>query len=256
MQARVLDSALSPRPSHLGKPLLYSIGAHVLLVVLVFAGGSLFNPPPIELDHKPIQARLVRKGTPRDEKLLPRLEQPPPPPKKVEAPPPAPTPEAPKPAPAKPAVAIEGVKPKETPRPQPGESEGDRRKKLFGAFDKLSKAQPEEELEGEADGDELGDAARAEGERYWGMLSAQVRRRYDVSQTLSDEERIRLRAQVLLKISRTGEVLEAKLAKPSGNAQFDNAVLLAVKKAQPFSPPPDHLRTSLQKQGVVLEFSP
>lgn len=228
----------------------YSLGAHLLLVVLVFVGGSWFSPPPLQLDQKPIQARLVRRGKPRDERLLPRKEQPPPPPpKKVEeAPPPAAPAKGPEPVPA-PGL---GAAPKEAARTG---ADGERRKKLFGAFDRVSKSRPEE-LEGEADGDELGDAARAEGERYWGLLTAQVRRHYDVSQTLSDGERLRLRAQVLLKISRAGDVLAAELAKPSGNSQFDNAVLLAVKKAQPFSPPPDHLRATLQKQGVVLEFTP
>ena len=40
------------------------------------------------------------------------------------------------------------------------------------------------------------------------------------------------------------------------NALVNSAVLAAVKKASPFSPPPDHLRDTLQKGGIVLEFSP
>ena len=59
-----------------------------------------------------------------------------------------------------------------------------------------------------------------------------------------------------MRLSRSGEVLEARLAKASGNDLFDSAVLAAVKKASPFSPPPDHLRDPLQKTGVTLEFSP
>ena len=59
-----------------------------------------------------------------------------------------------------------------------------------------------------------------------------------------------------LRRARTGEVLETRLTSTSGNDQFDAAVLAAVKKASPFSPPPDHLRDALQKQGIVLDFRP
>jgi TonB family protein len=59
-----------------------------------------------------------------------------------------------------------------------------------------------------------------------------------------------------MRLNRTGDVVDARLAKASGNPLFDSAVLAAVKKASPFSPPPDHLRDALHKSGIVLEFSP
>jgi TonB family protein len=151
------------------------------------------------------------------------------------------------------------VKPQPAPKPapQPGQAQGeDRRKRLFGAFDKLAKSSKAEELEGAEDGDPSGDSATAEGERYFGLLSSQVRRHYDVADTIPESERLHLKAQVAVKLGRTGEVLEATLAKASGNPLFDSAVLSAVKKASPFSPPPNHLRNTLQKNGVVLEFRP
>jgi TonB family protein len=261
MHPAVSQSLLLPRRSRLGLFLAVSLAGHVL----VGLGGALYaafyETPKIELDQKPIRASLVRLGKPRDEKLLPRKEQPPPPPpKKVEAPP---TPPSPTPPPAvdnKVAIAVPGVKPEPAPKPtpQPGEAKGeDRRKRLFGAFDKFSKpSKQEEELEGAEDGDPSGDSATAEGERYYGMLSSQVRRHYNVADTIPETERLHLRAQVAMRLNRTGEVLEARLSKQSGNALFDSAVLAAVKKASPFSPPPDHLRNALQKSGVVLEFRP
>jgi TonB family protein len=152
------------------------------------------------------------------------------------------------------------MKPEPAPKPTPqkGEAKGeDRRNRLFGAFDKLSKStKPREDLDGAEDGDPNGDSAIAEGERYFGLLSSQVRRHYNVADTIPDNERISLRAQVAMRLNRTGEVIDAKLAKASGNGLFDSAVLAAVKKASPFSPPPDHLRDALQKNGIVLEFSP
>ena len=163
------------------------------------------------------------------------------------------------PEPAKVAVPIPGMTPEPAakPTPQKGEAKGeDRRNRLFGAFDKFSKSKPQEDLDGAEDGDPNGDSATAEGERYFGMLSSQVRRHYNVADTIPENERLYLKAQVAMRLNRTGEVLDARLAKASGNVLFDSAVLAAVKKASPFSPPPDHLRDALQKSGIVLEFSP
>ncbi|WP_415829641.1 TonB family protein, partial [Corallococcus exiguus] len=143
------------------------------------------------------------------------------------------------------------------PAPQKGEATAeDRRKKLFGAFDKSAKPTEPEELEGAEDGDPDGDSAVAEGERYYGLLKSQVRRHYNVADTIPDAERLYLKAQVAMKLGRAGEVLDVSLAKASGNELFDAAVVAAVRKASPFSPPPDALRDALQKNGVVLVFSP
>jgi TonB family protein len=251
-----LQSAFLSRRSELGRPLLWSLVGHVALVLAAAGYAYWASAPRIDLNQKPIQARLVRKGTPRDPKLLPRIEEPPPPPQKVEGP------KEPVaiPTPQKPAVAIPAVAPdkaKLRASGQEGASKGDARKKLFSAFDRLaSQRKPAEELEGDPNGDPEGDSATGEGEKYWGMLSSQVRRNYDVSQTISEQERLRLRAQVHIRVSRSGEVLATSLAKSSGNPLFDNAVLLAVKKSSPLSPPPDALRSDLERSGVILEFTP
>ncbi|HYO55117.1 TonB family protein [Archangium sp.] len=259
MHPAVNQSLLVSRRSRLGRFLGVSLVGHALILLAVGLYNAFFEGPRVKLDQKPIRATLVRLGKPRDEKLLPRKEQPPPPPpKKVEAPPSPPTPSPPEPA--KVAVPVPGVKPEPAPKPAPqqGETKGeDRRNRLFGAFDKLSKpSKQEEELEGAEDGDPNGDSSTAEGERYFGLLSSQVRRHYNVADTIPENERLYLKAQVAMRLNRTGEVIEARLAKTSGNGLFDSAVLAAVKKAAPFSPPPDHLRDTLQKSGIVLEFSP
>ena len=63
-------------------------------------------------------------------------------------------------------------------------------------------------------------------------------------------------AQVALFDQPLGQLDRARLARASGNDLFDSAVLAAVKRAAPFSPPPPHLRDPLQKYGVVLQFRP
>ena len=257
MHPAVNQSLLVPRRSRLGRFLVLSLVGHGLVLLAVGLYATFFSGPRVRLDQKPIRATLVRLGKPRDEKLLPRKEQPPPPPKEVKAPPAPPPPtEAPKPV-EKAVVPVPVEKPQPRPAPQKGDTAGeDRRKRLFGAFDRTAKKAEEEELEGAEDGDPDGDSATAEGERYYALLSAQVRRNYSVADTIPEAERLYLKAQVQMRLGRTGEVLETRLTSASGNDLFDSAVLAAVKKASPFSPPPDHLRDALQKQGVVLEFRP
>jgi TonB family protein len=251
----VTQSMLVARPSRLGMFLGVSVAGHGLLVVFGLIYSLLTAGPKVDPNIPVIKASLVRLGKPRDPKLLPRKEEPPPPPKEVKAPP-APPSEAPKP-PSPTAAPVLPSKPQPAPAPQKGATSAeDRRKRLFGAFDKTAKKAPEEELEGAEDGDVNGDSATAEGERYYALLSSQVRRNYNVADTIPEAERMYLKAQVQMRLGRAGEVLETRLTTTSGNDLFDAAVLAAVKKASPFSPPPDHLRDALQKQGIVLEFHP
>lgn len=257
MHPAVGDSLLVARPTRVGRFLVFSGVGHVALLAAALLYARLSSGPDVDLEARPIRASLVRLGKPRDSKLLPRKEQPPPPPKEVKAP------SAPAPTPPSNAVAVPvpGVKPepsKPAPSAQKGEKAGEeRRNRLFGAFDKMAKATPPEELEGAEDGDPNGDSATAEGERYYGLLSTQVRRHYSVADTIPESERTHLKAQVAIRLGRAGELVgEPKLMKTSGNDLFDSAVLNAVKKAAPFSPPPDHIRDALHKNGVVLEFRP
>jgi colicin import membrane protein len=240
------------RDAAFGRFLFWSTLLHAVLFALAVVWAELHQVPSVDLNQTPIKATLVRQGTPRDEKLLPRIEELPPPPPEQKAPEPAPVPEPPKP------VALPSPVP--TPAPpkarQQGVKDADTKQKLFGAFDKMSHSKKPQELTGEATGDPQGDAAKAEGEAYYARLQAQIKRFYDVSQTIPDAERIRLVAQVAIFVTPSGQLDRARLARASGNDLFDSAVLAAVKRAAPFSPPPPHLRDPLQKYGVVLQFRP
>jgi TonB family protein len=254
-----MDSLLQSRRSPLGGYLLGSIGGHALVVAAGLLYAKLGAGPSIDLNQKPITATLVRLGKPRDEKLLPRKEEeppPPPPPEPEQVQPPAPeaaVPPVPVPVPAPTPVAR--TPPSPSPK-QVAEEATARRKKLFGAFSRTSKSVPQEELEGRPDGSAMGDSAREEGERYYGLLRSQVLQNYNLPQTLSEQERMYLKALVSVTIGRSGELLRARIAKSSGNAAFDSAVLAALQRASPFSPPPDPLRSQVAGQGVLLEFSP
>ncbi|HZW90380.1 MAG TPA: energy transducer TonB, partial [Myxococcaceae bacterium] len=143
-------SLLVRRPERtLIKFLFWSAVVHAVLFSLAVVYAKLHEEPAIDLDQKPIKATLVRQGTPRDEKLLPRIDQPPPPPVEQKAPEPAPAPAPPK------TVAPAPVAPPAPPKTkQAGEKKADSRQQLFGAFDKMSKAKPD--TTGAADGDPNG----------------------------------------------------------------------------------------------------
>jgi hypothetical protein len=245
------QSLLADRPSPLGLFVGLSVLGHVVAVVLWLLVGWLMAGPKVDLAQKPIKASLVRLGKKRDDKLLPRKEE--------EAPPPVQKVEevaAPTPKVADTAVKIptKDAKPEKSTDKKDGAK--DAKKSLFDAFNKTGKAGKPEELEGDENGDPNGDSAKQEGERYFGLLNSVVKRNYDVSSTIDEAERRRLRAEVALRIGPAGELLDVSLTRPSGNELFDSAVIGAVKKAAPFSPPPEHLRDSLKKAGVAFVFTP
>ena len=212
----------------------------------------LYGAPMVNLDQKPITASLVRRGVLRDEKLLPKKEEEPAPPPEEKK-----TAEVAMPKPAETAVPIPTkdakVEPKKESSKDTASKAKDAKKDLFAALNKTGKA---EELEGQADGDPNGDSAKQEGERYYGLLISVVKRNYDVSNSIAEAERRRLHAIVNVRIAATGQLLDVKLATSSGNDLFDGAVLEAVRKAAPFSAPPEHLRDDLKKTGVAFDFTP
>jgi TonB family protein len=229
-----------------------SVLAHVLGVAVWLIVGWILAGPKVDL-QVPIKASLVRLGKKRDDKLLPRKE--------VEAPPPKPEVKevavpTPAPVPADTAVKIptKDTKPEKADNKKDGQK--DAKKSLFDAFAKGGAQAKPEELEGEEDGDPNGEAAKQEGERYFGMLKGVVKRNYDVSNTIDEAERRRLRAQVVLYIGPGGELIDVSVNVASGNETFDSAVIGAVKKTAPFTPPPEHLRDTLKKEGVAIVFTP
>jgi TonB family protein len=245
------QSLLRPRPSGLLPFMLGSVGAHLLVVAAGLVLSWALAGPRLNVDVKPIKASLVRLGKPRDPKLLPT--------KPEEA---APPPAKPDPVAVAPAAAPDNVvklpskdaaatKPAKDAKAEPAK---DPRKSLFDAINRTSR--PAREAEGALDGDPDGDSAVQEGERYDALLASVVKKNYDVSNTIPEAERRTLLAQVTLRIGASGEVLDVKLSKSSGNALFDDAVLAAVKNASPFTPPPPHLRDSLKKDGRAFVFRP
>lgn len=219
-----------------------SVAFHVLLVAVAW-WFSRDTGPRIDLNAKPIQAKLVRLGEQRDQKLLPRMQP--------NAPPPEPEAVA---VPTKPSPSV----PLEPKKPQPkAQPKKDLTKDLFAAFDKSKPVTKPDKVSGQADGDVNGDADQAdEGERYFGILSSRIKRNYDVSSTIPDAERVRLAATIIIYVDAQGNVIKTEWQSKSGNALFDSAVASAVQKAGPFPPPPQFLASDLRSAGVALKFRP
>ena len=249
------ESLLTPRPTKVVPFLAISIGLHVAFAFAMFVVSFIFAGPKINLNQTPIKASLVRMGKPRDEKLLPRIEEPvaPPAPEVKEVAPVVAAPPAPAAIPIPTKDVKEEVKPSKT---APAKDAKANSKSLFDAMKKVARAGKPEELEGQADGDPRGDSAKQEGERYFGVLSSTVKRYYDVSDSIPEAERASLKAEVVIKIDNDGTVLDYGISKPSGNSIFDDAVLAAVKKTGKLGPPPPNLRDSLKSQGIALSFKP
>lgn len=244
------ESLLQPRPTPIVAFVSISLVVHVVFAALLTVFSWLFSPPRLSMDPEPIKASLVRLGKKRDEKLLPRKEEPPPPPPPAEKAAPAPVV-----APPDKAVALPSKDAKAEPKKDSAkEPAKDTKKSLFDAFNKTGRAASQEEPEGDEAGDKDGDSAKQEGERYYGLVQSVVKRNYDVSSTIPEDERRTLKATVSIKIGASGELLDVELKTPSGNELFDGAVLGAIKKAAPFGPPPDHLRDTLKKDGVGFVF--
>lgn len=221
---------------------------HIVFVV-VWVVSSFQGGPVVKLDDNVIKTRLVKLGKQRDEKLMPRLDGSKPPPKtNAKA---APVPEAPK-----------DKAPDKKPEPAPERTAADVLKDFAEkaedpSIDDLIKNRIGEPLdEGHEDGSEHGtDITGRMKADYNDILKAKVHNAYTLPTTLSDEERVRLWANLFVKVGEAGELLDARLSPSSGNPAFDNAVLSAANKAAPFPPPPIQLR-DFYRDGVGMKVCP
>lgn len=234
---------------------LLAVALHVLVL-----GGALLAPhfdraPPL---RKPILARLVALGKPRDAKLLPRKESPAPP---APASPKSPAPVAPLAPPA--AHSKPGLLPA---APVPKPRAPTRQELMDRALAKATgharpsaskeKLDPDPDRAGQTNGSAAGTAETAEaGERYFTEVHDAILENYVVPSVISERERLYLSATIVAWIKPDGSLLKHQLQKSSGNHFFDEALELAVQKTR-LPPPPPELARSLRDEGVALNFKP
>jgi TonB family protein len=253
----VMHGSLTKRRQPYPWAVAISVALHVGLFGAAVVAARYAAGPRIDLGQKPIAAKLVRLGKPRDEKLLPRKETaPPPPPAPTEAPVPVPPPPAPSPTPSPvPAPpAPKAAAPAAAAKP-------DSRAKLDDVMKRFKSGLPPgpataSEPVGQLDGDPEGDAEEAaEGERYLALIQRRIKDRYQVPATIPETERLHLNAVVRIYIERNGGIARSELVRSSGNGVYDSAVQAGVGRASPLPPPPEHL-VAMLRDGVDLNFRP
>ncbi len=248
-------SAILRRPDRLWPLVVLSLVLHAVAV-----GTTLLVRPPaiVNLDQKPIVAKLVRLGEKRPEQWLPRRDVPPPEaapaaPDAVPVPAPAPA------APAQKAVALPSPKvaPKPSPpRPASATTGGKGTDALSRAMDRVRKDDKlaSKERWGDPSGVPQGDATDAsEGDVYLGLVTQALQSSYRLPATLSEQERLYLHATVVLTIEPDGRVSSFRFEKRSGNAAFDQALEHAVRESR-LPPPPPELRQRYRTIGLGVNF--
>ena len=87
--------------------------------------------------------------------------------------------------------------------------------------------------------------------RYLGQLKNHVQKNWFLPEWLAQKD---LRAQIQIKIDKTGNLLEQKLIESSGDATFDELASETVKNSDPFPAPPEKFQELLKVDGFVLGF--
>jgi protein TonB len=64
----------------------------------------------------------------------------------------------------------------------------------------------------------------------------------------------KLAAQVMITIDSAGNILSTKFVRPSGNAQFDEAIRATLREAQPLPKPPAKIAGTVSSEGVLIGF--
>jgi colicin import membrane protein len=240
----------------IGQGLVLALLFHVLVV-----GAGFVLPQLGQSSHplqKPIIARMVALGKPRDQRLLPRKESPPP------AAAPVAAPSAPSLAPAAPQVAKKPALVPKLQAPSPPKQPSRQQlmeRALARAAGKTSpepksREPPDPERAGSEKGSAQGTAASAEeGDEYFTAVHDAILENYIVPSVISERERLYLTATVLAYIGPQGQILKHEFQKKSGNNVFDQALELAIQRTK-LPRPPEALASELRDSGVVLNFKP
>jgi len=222
---------------------ILSVTAHALVVAWALARRP---PPPIDLEQKPIVAKLVRLGEKKPEEWLPRKDAQPPPPAPPAA---APAPVA-APSPAKPAAPAPKAPPKPPAPSAAGKAGGT---SLASIMSKVQK-QVEDARYGAPDGDAAGDSDTAsEGDRYLALVVRELKSSYRVPSTISDRERLFLKGTIVLYIEADGRIARWRFETRSGNTAFDDALERTLRQTR-LPPPPPPMRELYRATGLQVIF--
>lgn len=228
--------------------LALTVVASLVLHLTAFAAWAFLPErarPAVDIDEAVVKTRLVKLGKPRDEKLLPRLPTSPPPPSVQKQGPPDPTKTPP--ADEKPA-APDQAKPSAADILDRFKSDNAQKSLKDLINNRIGEATDEGQEHGDKDGSALdGEITQS----YFARMTARIQNAMQVSSVLTDEEKLRLRAELCLKVADDGTVSDVRV-KSSGNPVFDADVTAAARRASPVPAPPPAARARAAA-GVCVE---
>ncbi|HVI75644.1 MAG TPA: energy transducer TonB [Anaeromyxobacteraceae bacterium] len=253
--AALAQSPLLVRRERLLPLLLVSAAVHAALI----AAAALYRPAPqVDLAQKPVMVRLARLGEKRPAQWLPRKDEAAPSPAAT-----APQPAPPAATPPKPPPAVASVPVTRPTRPAPapsaratGPAAPGRSDVLASVMDRVRRDQArQEKVYGDPNGDARGDAESSEGDPYLGLVERALRDSYVLPSTLSESDRVRLQATIVLYLDADGRVLRYEFERRSGNDAFDAALERAVRAAR-IPPPPSDRRRQYREKGLGVLYKP
>lgn len=243
-------ASMHERRARQQRALTATVAISLFIHLFAFAAWAFFPSTPkrvIDLDQASVKARLVKLGKPRDEKLLPRIPTAPAPtPVDKKAPPTLETPKTPD------KESIEPDKKSAADILNQFKNENDKPKSINDIIkDRIG----EDDNEGQEFGDKDGTALDGEvTDSYFARVTARIQKSMEVSSVLTDEERVRLKAVLCLKIDDAGAISDVQV-KTSGSSVFDADVRSAASRASPVPAPPPPARAR-SAEGVCFNFCP
>ena len=228
------------RPDYaIGRAFLLAFSVHAVLIAFMFIGVRMQNRP-----GDTVSVELWEAPPPPPPPVVEAPKPPPPPPPKVE-PKPEPEPEV-----KKPDIVEKAPPPKPKPKPEPKKAEAKApprddieklilREQVAMEQEKLNQERRQADearrkAESEKMAQRLASAARDKAlAEYVNRIRAKVRQNWILPQDLQGNP------QAIFKVVQlpTGEVIDVRLAKSSGNAAYDEAVHRAILKSSPLPLP-------------------
>jgi TonB family protein len=246
-------ASMSSMGGHQAHLLRVAVAASVVVHLAVFGAWVVWPESAtarVDLDEAIIKTRLVKLGKPRDEKLLPRLPTSPPPPPPTES----------KPQPTVDPPKTPDTLPQPTPESKPSaadilnkfKSQTDAPRDLKDLIkDRIGEPTDEGRPDGDAEGSALDGEVTAS---YFARVQARIQNAMEVSSVLTDEEQVRLRAVLCVKIGDDGTVSDVTV-KTSGSPVYDADVATAARRASPVPAPPPPARKQAG-EGVCFNACP
>lgn len=226
----------------------------VIVSVVIHAGGAFVyyrmaqgQTTTLRAPDNITAAVLVRKGKPRDKRLLPRIFQ-----------------KKPKTRPKRRIVKRKKRKKRRRRRISDDELMKRAQKRIEEMKRRMRKEEYDPRAEdgekpGQANGTADGTAATAKlGNIYLGKIRSKIERNMEFPSILSQAQiqACRQRIQVMMYLQRDGRLVGSRLRilRTGGDRRCDNAVMAAVRRSSPFSSPPNKLWAAV-KQGIIVQLS-